>query len=202
MGICMNAKEIKDKFRKYFMVVLLVFCSAFVVTNYKTTTVQAASTSTMKKAYTNYVRKNRWFIKGYSIVNIGPSNMPVLLTVTGSDVKQGSVYYSCDIYYYIGGRVTYMNSYGGGRPLTLYKRNGKYYLWNGNSSDKIYACIRGNKLCVVTCRDSKERYYSTTAEKYAYGRTVYKTYTMSKSNYVKTTHKYKYCKRIKFQKVR
>ena len=46
MGICMNAKEIKDKFRKYFMVVLLVFCSAFVVTNYKTTTVQAASTST------------------------------------------------------------------------------------------------------------------------------------------------------------
>ena len=64
MGICMNAKEIKDKFRKYFMVLLLVFCSAFVVTNYKTTTVQAASTSTMKKAYTNYVRKNRWFIYG------------------------------------------------------------------------------------------------------------------------------------------
>ena len=62
-----------------------------------------------------------------------------------------------------------MNSYGGDRPLTLYKRNGKYYLWNGNSSDKIYACIRENKLCVVTCRDSKERHYSTTAEKYAYG---------------------------------
>lgn len=39
-------------------------------------------------------------------------------------------------------------------------------------------------------------------KEHTYGRTVSKTYTMSKSNYAKTARKYKYCKRIKFQKVR
>ena len=125
-------------------------------------------------------RKLRTFLTVLGVV-IGTASIVVMVSI-GIGLKEFTI--------------KQYSSYGSLTAIQVYNYN------NGNSSDKIYACIRGNKLCVVTCRDSKERYYSTTAEKYAYGRTVYKTYTMSKSNYVKTARKYKYCKRIKFQKVR
>ena len=194
-------KESRNKIAKLIIVMLVVFCSVFAVTNCKTTTVQAASASTMKKAYRKYIKKNKHTIKGYSIVKIGPSKKPALLVFTGSDWKQGNIYYSCKVYYYIGGKVKFMGSYGGGRPLALYKRNGKYYLWNGNSSDKSYASIKSNRLNVNVYSDSKELYYHTEVNTRKTGRSTYKTYTMSKANYSNTIRKYKFYKNIKFQKV-
>ena len=51
-------KEKRRKIRKLIVTLLLVFCSVFVIANCKTTTVQAASASTMKKAYTKFVTMN------------------------------------------------------------------------------------------------------------------------------------------------
>lgn len=197
----MSMKEKRRKIRKLIVTLLLVFCSVFVIANCKTTAVQAASASTMKKEYTKFVKKNKSNIKGYNIVNIGPSEKPVLLTVTRSDWKQGNTYYSCKVYYYIRGKVRFMNSYGGGRPLALYKRNGNYYLWNGNSSDKTFACVRNDCFYVIVNRNSKEKYYKTSINYERTGRTTYKTYTVSRENYVNMNKKYKYYKAVKFQKV-
>lgn len=168
----------------------------------KASSISNTSEKVIKQAYSNYVKKYKRNIRAYSIVNIGPSNKPVLLVATSSDWVQGNTYYSCSVYCYINGKVTYMDSYGGGRPLTLYKKNGQNYLWNGTSSDKTYACIKDNRFYVWGYLNSKEQYCPTSVIYYKGSRKTYKTYTMSKSNYNKAIKTYKYISSIKFQKVR
>lgn len=168
----------------------------------KASSISNTSEKVIKQAYSNYVKKYKRNIRAYSIVNIGPSNKPVLLVATSSDWVQGNTYYSCSVYCYINGKVTYMDRYGGGRPLTLYKKNGQNYLWNGTSSDKTYACIKDNRFYVVVYQDSKEQYYPTSVNYYKGSRKACKTYTMSNSNYNKAIRTYKYGSSVKFQKVR
>ena len=168
----------------------------------KASSISNTSEKVIKQAYSNYVKKYKRNIRAYSIVNIGPSNKPVLLVATSSDWVQGNTYYSCSVYCYINGKVTYMDSYGGGRPLTLYKKNGQNYLGNGTSSDKTYACIKDNQFYVLGYLNSKEQYCPASVIYYKGSRKVYKTYTMSKSNYNKATKAYKYGSSVKFKKVR
>ena len=168
----------------------------------KDSSISNTSEKVIVQAYSDYVRKNKRNIRAYSIVNIGPSNKPVLLVATSSDWVQGSTYYSCSVYCYISGKVTYMDNYGGGRPLTLYRKNGQNYLWNGNSSDGTYACIKDNRFYVLIYRNSKEQYYPTSVNYYTGSRTARITYTMSRSNYNKAINTYKYSSSVKFQKVR
>lgn len=168
----------------------------------KASSISNTSEKAIVQAYSDYVRKNKRNIKAYSIVNIGPSNKPVLLVATSSDWVQENTYYSCSVYCYISGKVTYMDKYGGGRPLTLYRKNGQNYLWNGNSSDKTYACIKDNRFYVLIYRNSKEQSYPTRVNYYTGSRSAHKTYTMSRSNYNKAVNTYKYSSSVKFQKVR
>ena len=168
----------------------------------KDSSISNTSEKVIVQAYSDYVRKNKRNIRAYSIVNIGPSNKPVLLVATSSDWVQGSTYYSCSVYCYISGKVTYMDNYGGGRPLTLYRKNGQNYLWNGNSSDGTYACIKDNRFYVLIYRNSKEQYYPTSVNYYTGSRNARITYTMSRANYNKVINTYKYSSSVKFEKVR
>ena len=64
-------------------------------------TVQAASTSSMKKAYKKYLTKSVSGKKYYKVVNIGDRNKPVLLIGTYKGFGKGT-YTGCNVYYYKG----------------------------------------------------------------------------------------------------
>ena len=157
-------KRAKKKHLKLWLLLFLVVFGSFIVTNCKVTTVQAASTTTMKKAYQKYIRKVRKHVKGYAIVNIGPGNRPALLI--GVDRARGSKtgFTSCYVYYYVNGKVKYIYPYFGGRAISVGRKNGSNYMYKGTSSDKVVANIRGNRLCFTYYLDTKERIMSRRKE--------------------------------------
>ena len=196
-------KNLKRKYIKWGMLLLLLICGSFVVTNCKVTTVQAASSTTMKKAYQNYVKKNKRNIKGYAYANIGPSGKPVLLTATGSRWGNKNGYYtSCKIYYYVNGRVKYLGQCSGARPISLYRKGKQYYIWNGTSSDKIFERVQNNRIYATWYMNAKERKYKTRKSVYTSKGIRYTTYLMSYSNYDKALKTYKEVKMIRFRSVK
>ncbi len=110
--------------------------------------VEAASSKTMKKAYVRYLKKNVSGKKYFKIVNIGDKNKPVLLIGREICDKKARTYVTCDIYYYQKGKVKRLAkgyTSEGGRGLSLFKKEGQYYLGNGLSDAAFYVCIRSNK---------------------------------------------------------
>lgn len=186
------------------ILLLLLICGCILTANCKVTTVQAASTTTMKKAYQNYVKKNKRNIKGYAYANIGPSGKPVLLTVTDSRSRWGnenSYYMSCKIYYYVNGRVKYLGRCIGARPISLYRRGKQYYIGNGTSSDKTFECVKNNRIYATWYMNAKERQYKTRKSVYTAKGIRYTYYELSYSNYDKALKKYKEIKMIHFSSV-
>ena len=193
----------KKKYLKLVLLVLFMVCGSFMVTNCKVTTVQAASTATMKKAYQKYVKKNRRSIKGYAYANIGPSKKPALLVATGPTWGGKKGYYvSCKIYYYVNGKVKYLGTCSGARPVSLYRKGSQYYIWNGTSSDKMFECIRNNRVYVTWYMNAKEKRYKTQKSVYTSRGVRYTTYMMSYGNYDKALRSYKEVKMIRFSSVR
>ena len=88
--------------------------------------VQAASASSMKKAYKKYLTKSVSGKKYYKIVNIGDKNKPVLLIGTYKGFGKGS-YTGCNVYYYKSGKVRKVGSLSDGRDIALYKERPELY---------------------------------------------------------------------------
>ena len=197
-------KDLKKKCMKSGMlVVLLLILGCICTTNCKITTVQAASSTTMKRAYQRYVKKNKRNIKGYAYANIGPSRKPVLLVASGSKWgNQNGYYMNCKIYYYINGRVKYLGQCNGARPISLYRKGRQYYICNGTSSDKIFECVKNNRVNATWYMNAKERKYKTKRNVYTSKGTRYTTYLMSYSNYAKALKTYREVKMIRFSTVR
>lgn len=194
------AKNIKRKFVKMAMVLLIVFCGAFVFTECQTTTVQAASATTMKKAYQKFVKKHRKNIKGYAYANIGPKGKPALLIGVEKAWGSKNGYSSCWVYYYTNGKVRAVYPYLGGRAISIGRKDGNNYLINGTSSDKVVANIRGNRLCMTHYLNTKERNYTTQKRIEKTPNYLSTSYWMSYSNYSKAVKKFKNVKTIKFKK--
>ena len=193
-------RNVKKKHLKLWLLLFFMVFGSFIVTNCKVTTVQAASTTTMKKAYQKYIRKVRKHVKGYAIVNIGPGNRPALLI--GVDRARGSKtgFTSCYVYYHVNGKVKYIYPYFGGRAISVGRKNGCNYLYNGTSSDKVVANIRGNRLCFTYYLDTKERNYVTKKRMEKRSSYCSVTYWMSHKKYCQERNKYKNLKVVKFRK--
>ena len=110
--------------------------------------VQAASASSMKKAYKKYLTKSVSGKKYYKIVNIGDKNKPVLLIGTYKGFGKGS-YTGCNVYYYKGGKVKKVGSLSDGRDIALYTKKGQNYINSGLSDEALYLCVKDGKsyLC-------------------------------------------------------
>lgn len=110
----------------------------------------APSSSTMTKAYKNFLKKKVSKKKYYSIVKIGEKNKPVLLIGTGGEDKdkKGSKHFTtCNLYYYKNGKVVKVGDFkDGARYLMLSHKNGQTYLENGGSDYGLFLCIKGGKL--------------------------------------------------------
>lgn len=111
--------------------------------------VKAVSSKTMKKAYVRYLKENVSEKSYFKIVNIGDKNKPVLLIGKEICNKKARTYVTCDIYYYQKGKVKrFAKGYisEGGRGLSLFQKEGQYYLGNGLSDAAFYVCVKDNKV--------------------------------------------------------
>ncbi len=88
--------------------------------------VQAASASSMKKAYKKYLTKSVSAKEYYKIVNIGDKNKPVLLIGTYKGFGKGS-YTGCNVYYYKGGKVKKVGSLSDGRDIRCIQERPELY---------------------------------------------------------------------------
>ena len=110
------------------MTVTLLIAVVFLLNaaNLPAANVQAASTSSMKKAYKKYLTKSVSGKKYYKVVNIGDRNKPVLLIGTYKGFGKGS-YTGCNVYYYKSGKVRKVGSLSDGRHCALYKERPELY---------------------------------------------------------------------------
>ena len=198
-------KQKKNNFIRICLIGVLVLFGTFIISNCKATTVQAASSSTMKSAYKNYISKNKKNIRAYAYANIEISqNKPALLIVKNEYPWPGGTgyYEGCDIYYYIKGKVKKVGHCYGARPISLYQKNGKNYIWNGTSSDRNLSFIKNNKVYINFYCNMKCQNYKTQKRIVKADGMCYYEYCLSTPNYVKETQKYKEIKMIKFHNVR
>ena len=106
--------------------------------------VQAASASSMKKAYKKYLTKSVSGKKYYKVVNIGDRNKPVLLIGTYKGFGKGT-YTGCNVYYYKSGKVRKVGSLSDGRDIALYTKKGQNYINSGLSDEALYFCVKDGK---------------------------------------------------------
>lgn len=196
------AKGMKNEKAKRKNVLLKVmFCTVCFVLMLgvtKVSTVQAASASTMKKAYEKYVSNHRGDFQYYAYANIGPDKKPALLTA--NNYTYGSIQ-SCSVYYYVNNKVQFIADYGVARPITLMSKGDNYYIYTGTSSNSLYAYIRNNKLYVTSFANTKLNEYKTQKTNSKSGNTVHTSYVLNISNYVAYNSKYKTVKRVSFKDV-
>ena len=97
--------------KRIIMTLTLLIAAVFFMNsaNLPAGTVQAASTSSMKKAYKKYLTKSVSGKKYYKVVNIGDRNKPVLLIGTYKGFGKGT-YTGCNVYYYKRGKVRKVGS--------------------------------------------------------------------------------------------
>lgn len=135
--------------KRIIMTVTLVIAAVFFMSsaNLPAGNVQAASASSMKKAYKKYLTKSVSGKKYYKIVNIGDKNKPVLLIGTYKGFGKDS-YTGCNVYYYKSGKVKKAGSLSSGRDIDLYTKKGQNYINSGLSDEAFYLCIKDGKSCV------------------------------------------------------
>lgn len=172
-------------------------CAVLMLGVAKTSTVQAASASTMKKAYEKYVGDHRGDFQYYAYVNIGPDKKPALLTANAYSYGQVQ---SCKVYYYVNNKVKFLSNYGASRPITLMNKGGNYYISTGTSNNSIYANIKNDKLYVTNFINMKLDKYKTQKTISKSGNTVNTTYLLSISDYAAYNGKYKTVKTVNFAK--
>ena len=99
-------------------------------------------TQSSKKAYQQFLYKNREKNKYFQIVNIGNKNTPVLIIGTG---KKEAV--NCKVYTFSDNHIKQMETFQnyGGRFISLKKKKGKYYLCNGGSDFSSLYTIKNGK---------------------------------------------------------
>lgn len=191
----------------FVMIAFLVFCECFAPANMGIATVQAASGSAMTKAYEKYMIQNRKKIKYYAYANIGPGNKKALLGVGPSGYMSGygdiSVWL-CDIYYYVGGKVKKLGTVESGKGFGLSRNKGKYYLAYGNTSERCFADISGNKLNItnfIVYKNNNE-IFNPYKNSYTYGNIRYTEYVSSTYTYYRADllRKYKDTGSIVFKK--
>ena len=138
------------KTKRILMTVTLLIAAVFFMNsaNLPAANVQAASASSMKKAYKKYLTKSVSGKKYYKIVNIGDKNNPVLLIGTYKGFGKGS-YTGCNVYYYKSGKVRKVGSLSDGRDIALYTKKGQNYINSGLSDEALYLCVKDGKsyLC-------------------------------------------------------
>ena len=97
-------------------------------------------TQSSKKAYQQFLYKNREKNKYFQIVNIGNKNTPVLIIGTGKkEAVNGKTYFNnCKVYTFSDNHIKQMEPFQnyGGRFISLKKKKGKYYLCNGSLRHK------------------------------------------------------------------
>ena len=166
--------------------------------------VQAASTSSMKKAYKKYLTKSVSGKKYYKVVNIGDRNKPVLLIGTYKGFGKGS-YTGCNVYYYKGGKVRKVGSQSDGRDIALYTKKGQNYINSGLSDEALYLCVKDGKsyLCAYYNShnwkiDPDDKYEKCVIKK---GGKVIKNYGyMDSRQYNTAKNSYRYKSTVKFVK--
>ena len=116
----------KSKFIPFlFILILLLF---------NTLPAHAAQNKTQssKKAYQQFLYKNREKNKYFQIVNIGNKNTPVLIIGTGKkEAVNGKTYFNnCKVYTFSDNHIKQMEPFQnyGGRFISLKKKKGKYIL--------------------------------------------------------------------------
>ena len=97
-------------------------------------------TQSSKKAYQQFLYKNREKNKYFQIVNIGNKNTPVLIIGTGKKEAVNGKTFSDN---HIKQMETFQNY--GGRFISLKKKKGKYYLCNGGSDFSSLYTIKNGK---------------------------------------------------------
>ena len=182
---------------------IMVTCSMIIENNVLTRDVQAASKSTMKKAYKKYLKKKVSKNKRYAIVNIGDNNKPVLLIGSSNKydyVGQGK-YYACSVYYYQKGKVKKICAFSGGHMISLCKKDRKYYINTGLSDSSINLRIQKGKTYKASyynCHNKKAE-DCWAKSKITFGKKTIKNYGyLSSKQYVKYRDSYKHIKDITF----
>ena len=106
-------------------------------------------TQSSKKAYQQFLYKNREKNKYFQIVNIGNKNTPVLIIGTGKkEAVNGKTYFNnCKVYTFSDNHIKQMEPFQnyGGRFISLKKKKGKYYLCNGGSDYSSLYTIKNGK---------------------------------------------------------
>lgn len=106
-------------------------------------------TQSSKKAYQQFLYKNREKNKYFQIVNIGNKNTPVLIIGTGKkEAVNGKTYFNnCKVYTFSDNHIKQMEPFQnyGGRFISLKKKKGKYYLCNGGSDFSSLYTIKNGK---------------------------------------------------------
>ena len=166
--------------------------------------VQAASTSSMKKAYKKYLTKSVSGKKYYKVVNIGDRNKPALLIGTYKGFGKGT-YTGCNVYYYKSGKVRKVGSLSDGRDIALYTKKGQNYINSGLSDEALYLCVKDGKsyLCAYYNShnwkiDPDDKYEKCVIKK---GGKVIKNYGyMDSRQYNTAKNSYRYKSTVKFVK--
>ena len=107
-------------------------------------------TQSSKKAYQQFLYKNREKNKYFQIVNIGNKNTPVLIIGTGKkEAVNGKTYFNnCKVYTFSNRQIKAMKPFKnyGGRFISLKEKNEKYYLCNGGSDFSFLYTINKGKV--------------------------------------------------------
>lgn len=192
--------------KRILMTVTLLIAAVFFMNsaNLPAGNVQAASASSMKKAYKKYLATSVSGKKYYKIVNIGDKNKPVLLIGTYKGFAKGA-YTGCNVYYYKSGKVRKVGSLSSGRDIGLYTKKGQNYINSGLSDEALYLCVKDGKSYVYEYYNShswrsypEDKYEKCVIRK---GGKVIKNYGyMDASQYNSAKNSYRYKSAVKFVK--
>lgn len=201
-----KGRNAMKKAKRIIVAVTLLIAAAFLMNSNKLPAgnVQAASASSMKKAYKRYLANNVSGKKYFKVVNIGDRNKPVLLIGTYKGYGKGS-YTGCKVYYYKGGKVRKVGSLSAGRGIDLYTKKGQNYINSGLSDETLFLCVKDGKSYVCEYYNSHSwRIYSEDKfEKCVIrkGGKIIKNYGyMDSTQYNRIKNSYKYKKTVRFIK--
>lgn len=192
------------KAKRIIVTVTLLIAAVFFMNSNKLPAgnVQAASASSMKKAYKRYLTNNVSSKKYFKVVNIGDRNKPVLLIGTYKGYGKG-IYTGCKVYYYKGGKVRKVGSLSAARGIDLYTKKGQNYINSGMSDEALFLCVKGGTSYVYEYYNS-HNWRSDSSDKYEQcvirkGGKIIKNYGyMDSTQYNRIKNSYKYKKEVRF----